>query len=76
MATICPEKDNCKILEENHEFKHKDGGWGWIVMIATGFNIGNVVGILNCYTLVYNKMVNTYEHEENHVFYAGNYFYN
>ena len=55
---------------------HKEGGWGWIVMLATSYNVGLLVGIVNSYALIYNKMVNTYEHEENHVFYAGNYFYN
>lgn len=60
-----------KTKEISSSFVHKDGGWGWIVILANSYNLGITVGTVSNYALLYNKMVLIYKNEENHVFYAG-----
>ena len=70
-----PEKSNSEepLNEKVAEFVHSEGGWGWIVVLAVGFNMGVNVGIIGNYPLIYNKLVVDYKDTENHVFYAGYY---
>ena len=50
---------------------YKEGGWGWIVVIATGYSFGIIIGLINNYALIYNEFDRVYNQTENHVFYAG-----
>ena len=54
-------------------FVYKEGGWGWVVVIATSYCFGILVGMMNNYALIYNKLEIVYNGTENHVFYAGNF---
>jgi hypothetical protein len=73
------EDENCvskKVLEIEDEeaasdFIHKEGGWGWIVVIATGYCFGTLMGMINNYALIYNEFDNVYNGTDNHIFYAG-----
>ena len=53
---------------------YKEGGWGWIVVIATGYSFGIIIGFINNYALIYNKFDNVYAETKNHIFYAGSFF--
>ena len=55
------------------DFVYKEGGWGWVVVIATSYCFGILVGMMNNYALIYNKLEIVYNGTENHVFYAGKY---
>lgn len=53
------------------DFVYKEGGWGWVVVIATSYCFGILVGMMNNYALIYNKFEIVYNGTENHIFYAG-----
>jgi hypothetical protein len=53
-------------------FVYKEGGWGWVVVIATGYTFGILMGLINNYALIYNELDVVYNQTENRVFYAGN----
>jgi len=59
------------IDEVKKDFVYLEGGWGWVIVMATSINMGLILGICNNYSLVYNKLVIVYQDTENHVFYAG-----
>lgn len=63
---------NGNIDETEKEFIHRDGGWGWVVVLVAAYNIGLAVGITGNYSLVYIEIVNMYNTTEDNVFYAGN----
>lgn len=67
------EPDYQELPLEKEKFVHMEGGWGWIVLLAVGFNMGVNVGLIGNYPLVYNKLVVDYKDTENNVFYAGKY---
>ena len=53
------------------EFIPLDGGYGWIVCLATFWCFGIIIGMDYNYSLIYNKLVVVYNTTENHVVYAG-----
>ena len=53
------------------EFVYREGGWGWLVVIASGYCFGILIGLLNDYSLLYNQMTKDFKDTENHVLYAG-----
>ena len=53
-------------------FEYKDGGWGWVVVIASSYCFGILYGMVGNYALIYNKFEIVYNSTENHVLYAGN----
>lgn len=53
------------------DFHYKEGGWGWLVVIATSYCFGILVGMMNNYALIYNKLEIVYNGTENAVFYAA-----
>ncbi len=53
------------------DFHYKEGGWGWLVVVATSYCFGVLVGMMNNYALIYNKLEIVYNGTENHVFYAA-----
>jgi hypothetical protein len=57
--------------EEEEEFEQIDGGYGWIVCLATFWCFGIIIGMDYNYSLIYNKLVIVYNTTENHVVYAG-----
>ena len=65
-------ENNVSINEENNtEFQPIDGGYGWIVCLATFWCFGIIIGMDYNYSLIYNKLVVVYNTTENHVVYAG-----
>jgi hypothetical protein len=52
-------------------FQHREGGWGWVVVLSTGYSFGILIGMVNNYTLIYEKFVVIYNKTENHVVYSG-----
>jgi hypothetical protein len=65
--------NNNEGYEENTEFQQIDGGYGWIVCLATFWCFGIIIGMDYNYSLIYNKLVIVYNTTENHVIYAGKY---
>ena len=55
------------------EFVYREGGLrAWLVVIASGYCFGILVGLLNDYSLIYNQMIKDFNGTDNHVLYAGN----
>lgn len=74
------ESGNVKILNEklsiegkNKDFIYKEGGWGWVVVIASGYCFGILIGMINNYALIYNELVKVHNGTANHVVYSGSY---
>ena len=64
-----PFVDN-KVRKDPLEFDK--GAWGWLVVAATSFNFGILVGLPGNYALIYNELATVYKDTEHSVFYAGN----
>ena len=63
--------------QEDLDFDFKEGGWGWVVVIAASYSFGILNGMVNNYALVYNKLDVVYNGTDNHTLFAGeieNYF--
>lgn len=57
---------------EHIDFKYKEGGWGWMVVVATGYCFGILIGMINNYALIYNELDSVYNGTvKNHVVYCG-----
>jgi hypothetical protein len=56
-------------------FVHLEGGYGWLVCIATFWCFGVIIGMDYNYSLIYNKLVVVYNSTGNHVVYAGKFFF-
>lgn len=52
-------------------FKYKEGGFGWVVVICSGYCLGFLIGMINNYALLYNELAKVYKSTENHIFYSG-----
>jgi len=50
---------------------HKEGGYGWVVVIATGYCFGVLISMVNTYALVVNELNEVYESSDNHVLYSA-----
>jgi hypothetical protein len=50
---------------------YKEGGWGWVVVVACGYTFGILMGLINNYALIYNELDVVYNGTENHIVYAG-----
>ena len=59
------------ILEKEPEFEHTEGGWGWIVVVSTGYIFGILMGFVNNYALILNEFDSAYNNTQDHIFYAG-----
>ena len=57
--------------QEENEYVPIDGGYGWVVCLATFWCFGIIIGMDYNYSLIYNKLVIVYNNTENHVIYAG-----
>lgn len=64
-------KEKCEEIVEEVDFIHAEGGWGWIVVLATGYCFGCLMGMINNYALIYNEFDKVYNGTPNHIFYAG-----
>ncbi len=53
------------------EFEYMEGGWGWVVVVASAYSFGILYGMVGNYALIFNKFEEVYNGTENHVFYAG-----
>jgi hypothetical protein len=53
------------------EIIYREGGWGWVIVLATGYSFGIIIGLINNYALIYNEFDKVYAQTENHIFYAG-----
>lgn len=67
-----PDEKEEKSVTEEIDFIHAEGGWGWIVVLATGYCFGCLMGMINNYALIYNEFDKVYNGTPNHIFYAGN----
>ena len=57
---------------EHLDFNYKEGDWGWMVVVATGYCFGILIGMINNYALIYNELDNVYNGTvKNHVVYCG-----
>ncbi len=65
------EKNLDPILNDNKNFVYKEGGWGWIVVVASSYCFGILYGMVGNYALIYNKFEIVYKTTPNHVLYAG-----
>jgi hypothetical protein len=65
------ENENDDEIERVPKFVHMDGGYGWLVCVATFWCFGVIIGMDYNYSLIYNKLVVVYNGTENHVVYAG-----
>ena len=55
----------------NESFVYKEGAWGWIVVLSASYCLGILIGMINNYALIYNKLIAVYSDTDHHVFYAG-----
>ena len=46
------------------EFQPPDGGWGWVVCLASFWTNGTVFGILNTFGILYVKMIEEFDNGE------------
>ena len=53
------------------EMVFKEGGWGWVVVVAASYSFGILIGMNNNYALVYNKLDIVYQGTDNHTLFAG-----
>ena len=53
------------------DFEYKEGGWGWVVVIASAYCFGILYGMVGNYALIFNKFEQVYNETDNHIFYAG-----
>lgn len=60
-----------KKSEEKDEFEYLEGGWGWVVVLASAYCFGILYGMVGNYALIFNKFEVVYNETENHVLYAG-----
>jgi len=65
-------KNNNEVVDkQNEQFEYKEGGYGWVVVVATGYCFGILIGMLNNYSLLYNELDRVYNNTQNHVLYSG-----
>jgi hypothetical protein len=58
--------------EKNEEFHHREGGCrGWVVVVASGYCFGILIGMVSSYALIYNGLEKEYNQTSNPVFYIG-----
>lgn len=57
--------------EKIDEFEYLEGGWGWVVVLASAYCFGILYGMVGNYALIFNKFEVVYNETENHVLYAG-----
>jgi hypothetical protein len=58
--------------KELDSFVHMEGGLGgWMVVIASGYCYGILIGMMSNYALIYNGLEKEYNTTENHVLYTG-----
>lgn len=58
---------------EYESFIRKEGGWGWVVVVASAYCFGIIVGMINNYALIYNKLIEIFSETEHHILYAGSF---
>jgi hypothetical protein len=60
---------------KNNEFKHKEGGWGWIVLLCVIWSYGLAVSWYTNFNLIIPYFINYYNQTEHYtVFYSGKFF--
>jgi hypothetical protein len=75
LSTKLDETNDSKLLKNeknvHQDFVYKEGGFGWVVVIATGYCFGVLIGMINNYALILNELDRVYNDTENHVLYSG-----
>ena len=51
---------------------NKESAWGWVVVLASSYCFGIVVGMINNYALIYDQLIKEFSTTEHNVFYSGN----
>lgn len=61
MMSLNPQK-----LDSSRAFQPPDGGWGWVVCLASFWTNGTIFGIMNCFGVLYVKLKDKFgdTHEE------------
>ena len=62
---------NEDLNRKDESVKYSEGGYGWIVVVATGYCFGILIGMINNYSLLYNELDRVYVNTQNHVLYSG-----
>lgn len=52
-------------------FQYKEGGWGWVLVLATAYCFSINIGMMNNYALIHDKFIVVYNSTRNQVFYSG-----
>lgn len=50
--------------EKQHEFEHPEGGWGWVVMLASMWCNGSVFGIQNAFGILFVYLLKEFGSED------------
>lgn len=60
--------------ETQPEFEHPEGGWGWVVMLASMWCNGSVFGIQNAFGILFVSLLKEFgsEHDDDLRFRTGN----
>ncbi|KAM9495280.1 monocarboxylate transporter 10-like [Clarias gariepinus] len=51
-------------VETHPEFEHPEGGWGWVVMLASMWCIGSVFGIQNTFGILFVSLLKEFGSED------------
>ncbi|XP_054718143.1 monocarboxylate transporter 10-like [Uloborus diversus] len=63
---VQPLNSNCSEGNRSRAFQPPDGGWGWVVCMASFWTNGTIFGVMNCFGVLYVKLKEKFEesHEE------------
>lgn len=57
--------NNLKVVETaEQEFEHPEGGWGWVVMLASMWCNGSVFGIQNAFGILFVSLLKEFGSEK------------
>ncbi len=73
--SVMPEIINKKANDEDSNkdllVTYQEGAWGWVVVLTSAYCFGIIVGMINNYALIYDKLIKEYSTTEHNVFYSG-----
>jgi len=54
---------------------YKESAWGWVVVLASSYCFGIVVGMINNYALIYDQLIKEFSTTQHNVFFSGSAFF-